>query len=788
MLGDLNVNFFNSNNRLTQCFNSFNLNQVVTEPTRITNYSETLLDPIFINSTCVNTGTLNADMFTDHRLVFCDISFKLQKQRPATIVCRDFKNIDMEKFNADLVSIPWDNIFRMHNIEDKVKFLTDHILLLYDAHAPLKTVRVSKARAPWLTDVIKILIKLKNNALTKYKRLKTPESWEYYRGLRNYVKSAVRREKAAYLKYLEEQKNLSSFYKALKSFNIQCSGSAEIPHRLSDVARINDYFVSIFKNSDNVCADQIRFYNNHRISNEISFSFKFVETYDIIKIINGIKTNSRGSDGVTVGMIKPCLHIIVKHITHIVNVCLESGYFPNSWKTALVVPLSKIPKAESFSDLRPISLLPILSKILEKVVSKQLNDYLLVNNILPVHQSGFRKGHSTVTALANLGDNIIHAYDSNLASILVLLDFSKAFDTINHNLLVAKCHFLGFNESVKKFFKCYLTERKQGVILNNKCSNYRSVCSGVPQGSVLGPLLFLMYTLDMPKVVLNCNVQFFADDTQLYHSFKYREYDLAVRNINSDLQRISEYALSHNLALNPKKSKILLFCPNNHRDYLKSQMHILINNEEVQFTSEAKNLGIQFDEKLRFIGHVVNLTKQCFLRLRLLYVNRHLLSYKMKKMLCESLIMSRITYGDIVYYPCLDLVTSYRLQKIQNSCCRLVCNLRKFDHVTPSYRTLGWLRVHSLFRYHFILFLVCILKTSTPAYLSEKLIFRSSIHSVNIREQNKLTMPHHKTAIFRRSFTYQAVKIFNSLSSELISNMFKPSFRKVIKQDILSKQ
>ena len=229
--------------------------------------------------------------------------------------------------------------------------------------------------------------------------------------------------------------------------------------------------------------------------------------------------NTSGIDGISLEMIKLCMPSLLLPITHIVNLCLEVGYFPAIWKEALVCPLPKIPNPKAYSDLRPISLLPFLSKVLERIVYQQVFEYICINSILPFYQSGFRKGHSTATALLKICNDILKARDVKKLTALILLDFSKAFDTINHELLCCKLKYFGFDGISVSFFQSFLSNRSQIVQLNNNRSVSKSLINGVPQGSILGPLLFIIYTSDLAKSLLHSQCHFYADDTQVYSSF-----------------------------------------------------------------------------------------------------------------------------------------------------------------------------------------------------------------------------------------------------------------------------
>lgn len=768
MTGDVNINLFNLNNPLTSCCDSYGLSQIIDEPTRITQYSSTLIDPVFINNVDIikNFGTLNADTISDHRLVFCEITLKTFRRKSKMHTYRDFRHFDQQQFDDDLNSVPWHEILYIQTIDDKIRFLTDNILCLFDIHAPTRTARMNKPHSPWLTEAIRCIIKEKENAFTKYKQNKTNVNWENYKTARNYAVAAVRREKAAYLKYLEKH-DTAKLWKSLNIMNIHKKENSALPDNLSDPTAINNFFLSSF-NLNPATPNTVNFYRNNKYNNN-NFTFNLTDNENIYKIIKGIKSNAAGYDLVTLQMIKLCLPSILIYITHIVNCCLETGYFPSAWKQTIVCPLPKVKNPSQINDLRPISLVPVLSKILERVVREQLEEYLNSNKIIPSHQSGFRSGHSTTTALINISDNILKALDEKLAVISVFLDFSKAFDRVNHALLCAKLKYYGLDEISLNFFACYLQQRSQFVRTQLGTSSTELVVSGVPQGSVLGPLLFLLYTADISAGLRVMDTYAYADDIQLMYTFHPTNAQHASNCVNTDLNILTNYCKNNALQINALKTSAMLFCGKHIYEYLTSNIHIYINNEEIAFVEKVKSLGLILDKNFKFTDHVNMLIKKSYVSLRILYANKNIINYKIRKKLCECTILPMLNYCNLIYYSCLDVITRNRLQKIQNTCCRLIYGLRKYDHISAKIKELNWLKLNYTYKFHLLNFVHRILITSTPSYLRNKLIHRSQVHNLNIRQTGLLTMPHHKTAMFEKSFSYNAVKHYNWLDQRFKS-------------------
>lgn len=786
--GDVNVNLFNLNNQLTNLLDSYGFFQVINEPTRVTQFSSTLLDPIYVNDLdmVINSGTINADHISDHRLVFCNINIFIFKSKQKMYTYRNFKHINHNEFQQDLNNIPWQNIIYIDDISRKVDFLTSNILRLFDNHAPIRTVRMNKPPAPWLTDTLRRVMKDRDNAFTRYKQSKTIDNWNHYRTMRNFASAAIRREKAAFLKFTNEG-DVNQLWKKLKIMNIQTKKKIDIPENLQNPTSLNNYFLTAF-NTDSANDQILSFYNSRKFNTDIKFSFQLVTPEVIEKIVSKMKSNASGHDEISLQMLRLCMPVIKNYVTHIINCCLERGFFPMQWKISIVSPIPKNNSPKALDDLRPISLLCILSKILEKVVNFQLTQHFNNYKLLSENQSGFRAGHSTCTTLLNILDVLVRALDERLSSILVLLDFSKAFDSVDHNLLIAKLHYYGLDNMSLLFFRSYLENRRQIVRTNLGMSSSKLVSSGVPQGSILGPFLFLVYTSDIYSVTKFSEVHCYADDTQLiYTKFSSQEYELASRNINEDLCKIVSNCKSHKLKLNSQKTAIMLFCPKHEYEHLKSNLNIALDGERLSFIEKAKNLGITIDINLRFNDHVNNLIKKSYVSLKLLYANKHILNYKTRKKLCETIVLPIFFYADIVYYPCLDFNTKNRIQIVQNTCCRFVNNLRKFDHITEKFRQLNWLNMNNNFEYHLLTFVHRLLITSIPIYLRKKLLFRDEIHSRDIRHIQTLTMPNHSTAIFRRSFSYNAVHLYNNVDHDLKKyslNTFK--FR--IKSNLLQSQ
>lgn len=768
-LGDFNVNFLNINNPIEDCFNSYNLTQLINEPTRVTDTTSTLIDPIFISNEdmVLKSGTISADGISDHKLVFCDIKILKCKMKPKLVTFRCFKNFILNEFLIDLHSLPWHNIIYENNIDKKIGLFNEYIISLFDIHAPIRNVRVTKPKAPWLTPNLKIIMKERDEALRKFKRTKADVDKGRYKQLRNFTVTMVRAEKRGYLDSVFRQNNIRNTWSALKSLNIRSTNDLVLPEELADPNKINNYFASFLQNVSNNCDEQIEYYNNNYKDINISFQFKLTTVDEVNACLHNIKTVAYGVDGISSTMLKYCSPFIDQFITHIINCCIEQNYFPHLWKEAIGKPLPKIRDPTTFSDLRIVSILPAMSKVFERILHNQIYEYTILNNILSDSQCGFRKGFCTATALAAVTDEILHALDNGLVSVLVLLDFSKAFDTINHKLICTKLKYYGFLPPAISLLTSYLSDRSQKVVVNNVSSLNLSIMSGVPQGSILGPLLFIIYTTELLNSLSHCKVQAYADDTVIYKHFSIDNCAHSVLCVNSELSKINRLSIDHELKLNSNKSKVMLFGNKNKINYVMENFEFNVDGSLLPVVKEANCLGVTLDSNFRFKGHTKKLLQRAYSSLKLLYSNRHLLNCKLRIMLCDSLVLSHFNYCDFIYGPCMDQLDKNRLQKVQNSCCRMVFGLRKFDHISHKLKDCNWLNMCNRREHHMCNFVHKILNSTNSSYiLKSKFILRSGIHDRNTRFKNKFVIPQHHSSMFKRSFSFNAVSIYNSLPEQ----------------------
>lgn len=475
----------------------------------------------------------------------------------------------------------------------------------------------------------------------------------------------------------------------------------------------------------------------------------------------------------------------------LINKSISLSTFPDMWKVAIVRPIPKTANPSELKDLRPVSILPCLSKILEKAVCEQLTRFLEDNNILPQMQSGFRKRRGTVTALADVTDNILMAQDKGMCTFLVLLDFSRAFDSLHLNLLLSKLSFYGFDAGAIDWFESYLTNRYQLVKLSRDdgsivMSDKVLINRGVPQGSILGPILFILYLADIQEQILHCKYHIYADDVQVYISCNPCDVDSTIDKLNKDLARIATWSNNNCLLLNPDKTKYLIFGSNHQLAKLNTPLNIRIRNQPIERVYEARNLGLCMDSELRFEKHVNDNIRNCFYKLKVLYKMRPFIKEELRIQLVETLVLSKLNYMDIVTGPRLLAKTKKLIQRVQNACARFCFSIPPRAHVTPFLNKHAMLKMMHRRKLHLASLLFGVIKTGTPSYLYDKLSWVSRPGSRQCAKT--LANVRHSSAAFRGSFRYAATKCWNNIPPPIKNLNSIHSFRIRLKRFLCDHQ
>ena len=475
-----------------------------------------------------------------------------------------------------------------------------------------------------------------------------------------------------------------------------------------------------------------------------------------------------------------CTSIIMQHspyfihvYVHIINLCLSSGNFPTRFKSAVVKPLIKKPTLDCkvLKNYRPISNLPFLSKLIEKVIAERLVSHMQDNGMVEKFQSAYKANHSTETALLRVYNDMLISIDQGGGATLVLLDLSSAFDTIDHEVLFNLWQdTFGISGSALSLLKSYLHGRSQCVQIEGIVSEYAKLVCGVPQGSVLGPLNFCMYMYPIGSILRHhgINYHIYADDTQLYITFDLSDPSIALEKINLCISDIRTWMIKNKLKINDSKTEFLVLTSSYFKQQFKD-LQINVGNTHIRPTASARNLGVIFDSHLNLESHINNVCRSAYFHLRNIGSVRNMLSDDACSQLIHALVTVRIDYCNSLLYG-LPEYSLDRLQKILNTAARILRRVPKFDHITETLMDLHWLPVHQRVTFKILILTYQAYHGTAPQYLCDLIV--PYANTCNLRSNNKLLIapcdPRAKLKTYgERSFQHAAPKEWNNLPLDI---------------------
>ena len=478
-------------------------------------------------------------------------------------------------------------------------------------------------------------------------------------------------------------------------------------------------------------------------------------------------------------MVKRHIPELSQIMLRIINQSLSEGVFPDRYKLALIAPRLKKPSldVEDVSNYRPISNLDFLSKILERVVAEQLMVHLDRNRLNEDLQSAYRKAHSTETALVRVHDDIMRAMERKKVVLLVLIDLSAAFDTVSHKLLLKSLHRSGVNGVALKWFESYITTRQQTVAVNGHQSDPTPLHTGVPQGSVLGPILFNVYTTSLGKLLQEHNVSYhlYADDAQVYISTAPEELDDAIRRLESCIADVQLWMNRRQLKMNDTKTEFVVL----RNKSLRIQPPCLrVGNHNITPSDSVRNIGVTFDNHMDMEQHVKNMCRQAFIQLRHISRLRPVMDRRTLECIVHAFISSRLDFSNAVLCAISQKLLR-KLQSIQNSAARILMRCHRFDHITPVLHQLHWLPVSYRIRFKICVLVYKCLNNTAPGYLCDLIHLFLSARNTRRNDQLFLDVPF--TVSAPRSFSTIAPRLWNDLPVFIRSSTSLDTFKSRLK-------
>ena len=496
------------------------------------------------------------------------------------------------------------------------------------------------------------------------------------------------------------------------------------------VEAFNDFFVNVGPNTEkdvpiNPIIKPDKFLKN---TNQFDFVISNISTEEVLDIINQLESKSTGPQSIPVKLLKLIPDLIIIPLCKMISNSFSSGVFPESLKISKVIPIHKDGSTQMLNNYRPISLLSVFDKIIEKLMHKRLYNFLTEHNILFHNQFGFRKNNSTSYALIQITERIKESIDKHKYGCGIFIDLRKAFDTVNHNILLTKLEHYGIRGVSLRWFQSYLSDRKQYVFHNGESSKLKDITCGVPQGSVLGPLLFLLYINDLPNISKLLDFYLFADDTNIYCTAN--TLDELQFKINKELKELRTWLIVNRLSLNIDKTNFVIFHPYNKP--VKQTITLKLHKNAISEKDSVKYLGIMIDSTLTWQNHIDKISKKIARAIGLLYKIRPFINIKVMKTLYYSFVYPHLLYA-IEVWGSADITHLNKLITLQKRVVRMITfsdrrqNDYSFLPSDPLFLKMGIIKIYDIFKLNVSKFIFKCLNKTNPANFHSWYILSSQV-------------------------------------------------------------
>ena len=544
----------------------------------------------------------------------------------------------------------------------------------------------------------------------------------------------------------------------------------------------NDYFINSVINLNDKDMNCI-INNEEPFICSHSFDFTPVDDNFVIELISNLdESKATGADDISIRLLKEGNPSIVPWITQFINFSFSTGVYPNDWKHGKICPLFKKGDRNICTNYRPISILSAASKLIERVAHKQLYHYVVKNGLLNKTQFGFRPGHSTGAALGSMVDEWLHSIDIGRIIAALYVDLKQAFDTVDPSIMLLKLKRKGVGDLALQWFKSYLTNRTQQVAVRGTMSNKNDLSLGVPQGSILGPLLFLLYIDDMVNVISHGKVTMYADDTTLYVSGTSLN-DIQFK-LQEDLIALKNWIQDNRLHLNVGKTKLMILGSKQRlRSLNNDTIYIEYDGNPIERCSSIKCLGVIIDENLLFHDHVDSVCKKVFAGLAVLRRIKPFIDDYTLKLLYMCIVQSQIDYCCEIWGNRLNMHTE-RITKLQKRAARLILNCNMYTSSKGLFLRLKWLPFKQRVQYFRCLFVYKCINNISSDFYSDVFKPVSEIHQINTRSSsnNNLAVPKCHTEYYTHALCCSGSILWNKLPVEIRQKRSIESFKKMLKQ------
>ena len=778
---------------------SYSFFPTITKPTRVTQFTSSLIDNIFTNTTDKDhrAGILLSDL-SDHYPIILHIPCKLIYKPPQYVhKNRDYSILNMNKFSDELALVNWDLIFSSGATNPNTCYNSFFKIYseLYNRNFPLKTFKRHRLapRHPWITKGLMRSCAKKEKLYKIYLKDKSDRNKDVYKSYRNKLKSLIEKAEKDYYKLAFQAKmgDIKGTWNLLNSIvmkrpinqdinNLSVEGLL-ITDKMIIANHLNVYFTNLGSTLASLIPTSNSSFSDYLQGNSAnSFSLFDTSAAEVLNIVRSLKNKfSEGYDGISCKVFKYSIIHIADVLSKLINLSISSGIFPDALKIAKICPILKSGDRLDCKNYRPISILPCMSKVYEKILFNRLTSYLDKNKLIIDNQYGFRRGHSTYMPLLDLCSDISAAIDNNEFAIGVFLDLSKAFDTVNHEILVKKLHHYGVRGLPLELFIDYLKNRRQFVSIGDFKSSLNVIKCGVPQGSNLGPLLFLIYINDIISCSSLLKFLLFADDTSIICCNK--DISVLVNTINDELTKLASWFCANKLSLNISKSSYIIFgrksIPNS------TLLDISINTTPLSRVKNIKFLGVVVDEHLNWGDHIKYISLKIARGVGVIGKCRNTLPKSVLLNLYYSLVYSYINYCCIIWGNASAAVLK-PLQVLQNKAARHILLKPNRTTTSPLFKQLKLLKIQDLASFQTILFVKQYIAKALPCSMMSYLNYCPS-KKIITRCNDIFHIPRSRTLLHQKSIVVRGPLCWNSLSPELRNIASYPVFKRMLKESLL---
>lgn len=810
--GDINVDQNNINSinfkKLDITMKIFGMVQTVQEKTRVAKLGDKItqstIDIVMTNtySNFLSCKVLD-EKIGDHQAVKFILDFNVKKaSKFKKVLIRDHCKANVSALKHFLLeNSDYQPILNSNNINEAADGLNSHIQYYYDQFCPIKQIKCHSDYIHNPSEDLLKNIKLRRKLYRKFKRhhkKKHPAGqttctqcnllWDAYKAQRNLTTKISRNNRRVNviteLKAKSAVNDLKGVWKTIKkasnlptkATNTNCNLNAD---------ESNHYFAHIGPKiqaeviQGNGNENEFQQFLNQTAPDEHPYyldGFDEISESEILEFVNSIPSDKSTNDPIPQRIFRQILPSFISPFTHIVNLSLRTGVMPDSCKIAIVTPIHKGGDLEDPGNYRPISILPVLSKTIEHFVNSQLTQYLDDRGLLSQCQYGFRKNHSTTYLMLDLFDRIYTDKSKQKHPGIIFLDIKKAFDTVNHTILLSKLKHYGIRDLALKWFESYLTGRKQQTRVGCRISNYMELTSGVPQGSILGPILFSIFINDLPSACIESTPYLFADDGALYFENITRG---NYSNVKFEINSIFRWLQANKLALNNDKTKLLIFDSKPNLDAVLVEVRDDLTLVICECKSQ-KYLGLIVDNRLNFYEHVDYIKRKIAKRIGAMYRSKNLLPLKFRKMFANALMLPHFDHLDIIWSRTFKNKLK-ELDTIYKKVAKIALDVKVTESSIEVYKNMGWLPLHLRRQLHLSSYMYRILNENCPRHFIGKFTYISggSRDGENCNLYTQKSRSH-------KEFFYLGAKAWNIIPQTLRASESIEKFKNIYKTLLLS--